>query len=64
MNTVDNTSEIEITPEMIQAVKHIIESREAFISFDEVLGVEILEEDAKKIVRATILACGRPAKSD
>lgn len=50
--------EIEVTPEMIQAVKRVIESREAFVYVDEVLGVEVLDDDARIIASAVLRTGG------
>jgi hypothetical protein len=51
-------NQVEITPEMIKAVKAVIESNEAYVYSDIVLGVEVLEEDAEKIIATALLAGG------
>jgi len=48
--------EVIVTPEMVKAVKDIIESGDVWISFDEIYGHACLEEDAERIIRAALLA--------
>ena len=48
--------EIEITPEMIQAVKQVIESREAYIFVDADFGIEVEDAEAEKIAEAVMRA--------
>lgn len=49
---------VNVTPEMIQAVKRVIESRDAFVYEDDLVGVDLSEEDALKIIRAALHAGG------